>query len=140
MKFASLPKLVRHLLGLVGILLLSGPALGADYSVDFGVETSANKDAGSLDCYFEKTCRAEMEPLGLWITFLVLRSGPGQVTIHLYSRDITCCYFAYAADKIEIDPHRRVAPVPFFRGGGARGGLYIENERAGTLYLRFNSH
>jgi hypothetical protein len=28
--------------------------------------------------------------------------------------------------------------VPLFRGAGARGSLFIENERMGTLYLRFH--
>jgi hypothetical protein len=28
--------------------------------------------------------------------------------------------------------------VPFFKGASARGGLFIQNERIGTLYLRFH--
>ena len=128
-------------LALVGPLLLAGPALAADYSVDFGAEIGARKDAGTLDCQFAKSCRGELESLGLWITFLVFRSDPERLIVHMYgSRDIICCYFAYAADKVVVDPRRRIAPVPFFKGGGARGGLYIENKRVGTLYLRFNSH
>jgi hypothetical protein len=30
--------------------------------------------------------------------------------------------------------------VPFFKGARAKGGLFIQNERVGTLYLRFQFH
>src|SRR3954471_11395394 len=95
-------------LTLRGVLLSGGPAHAADYSVDFGVETSAGKDASSLACKLEETCGADLNSLGLRITFFVLRSSPDRVTVHLYGRDVTCCYFAYAADKVAIDPRRPV--------------------------------
>jgi hypothetical protein len=56
----------------------------------------------------------------------------------LYGDDLSCCYFDNAADRKIIDPHKPVSQVVLFKGGRARGGLFIQNERVGTLYLRFD--
>lgn len=121
------------------VAVLSGSPASADgYSVDFGVETEAGKDAGTLACRFGQTCDATLETLGLRVTILVFRSSPERVTVHLYGRDLSCCYFEYAADSMTIDRRKTLYRVPFFKGVRARGGLYIENERTGTLYLRFH--
>ena len=128
---------VRILTVLLIILATGRFSLAADYSVDFGVETASGKDAGSLICRVGQTCTGEMDSLGLSV--VVFRSEPERVTVHLYGRDLSCCYFAGAADSIAIDPHKPVSHVSFYRGVKARGALLIENERVGTLYLRFYS-
>jgi hypothetical protein len=127
-------------LTLMVTVLSASPASADDYSVDFGVETEAGKDAGTLACRFGRTCDASMETLGLRVTILVFRDSPERVTVHLYGRDLSCCYFEYAADSITIDPRKPLFRVPFFKGTRARGGLYVENVREGTLYLRFHPH
>lgn len=126
-------------LALLCVLASGSSASAANYSVDFGAETDAGRDAGSLACQVGQTCAADMKSLGLRITFLVFRSEPERVTIHLYGRGLSCCYFAGAADSIDIDPRKPLSGISFYRGARARGGLFIENERVGTLYLRFNS-
>ena len=132
--------LITALLALVSGILLSGSSvLAADYSVDFGVETEANKDAGSLMCLFDQTCSAKIEALGLRVSIDVFRSNPERAHVHLYGGDLGCCYFDGAADSIIIDARKPLSRVPFFKGARARGGLYIKNERVGTLYLRFDS-
>jgi hypothetical protein len=55
----------------------------------------------------------------------------------LHGDDSSCCYFAYAKDSITVDPAEPVSRFLFFRGVGARRGVFIENEPAGTLFLRF---
>jgi hypothetical protein len=128
------------ILALLSLLSSGSSALAEDYSVDFGVETDAGKDAGTLACRFGQICDATMDTLGMRVTILVFRDTPEQVTVHLYGRDLSCCYFEYAADSTTIDPRKPLSRVPFFRGTRARGGLYIENKHAGALYLRFHSH
>jgi hypothetical protein len=62
-------------------------------------------------------------------------------SVHLYGRRyLRLFYFDYAADSVAIDTRKPVSRVPFFKGERARGGLHIENERVGTLYLRFHFH
>ena len=129
---------ITAILALLGTLLSGGSVLAADYSVDFGVETDAGKDAGSLMCVFDQTCSAKMEALGLRISIDVFGSNPQRAHVNLYGGDLSCCYFDGAADSIVIDPRKPLSRVPFFKGARARGGLYIENERVGTLYLRFD--
>jgi len=126
-------------LALLGALLSVSSVLAADFSVDFGVETDAGKDAGSLTCQFDETCSAKIESLELRVSILVFRSEPDRVHVSLYGGDLRCCYFDGAADEKIIDPHQPLSRVSFFKGTRARGGLFIQNERMGTLYLRFDS-
>ncbi|WFU35640.1 hypothetical protein QA635_15025 [Bradyrhizobium brasilense] len=124
-------------------LLLSGfvatPAFAADYSVDVGVETKAGKDAGSLGCVYEETCGLNMPSLGLRVTLLSLRTDPSRVTIYVSRHDLSCCYFESAADSLHVDRRKSTFRVPIFTGARAKGGLFIQNERVGTLYLRFDT-
>ena len=119
-------------------LLSSGATLAEDYKVDFGAETSAGKDAGTLDCRLNQVCHAKMQSLGLTIGLDVSRGNHPEARIRLYADDLSCCYFAYARDTIRVYPREPLSPLPFFKGARARGNLFIENERAGTLYLRFH--
>jgi hypothetical protein len=128
------------ILALLGALVGMSPAFASDYSVDFGVETDAGKDAGTLACRFGEMCDAKVEWLGLRVAIHVFRHEPERATVYLDGGDLSCCYFEYAADKITVDPRKPLYRVPFFKGTRARGGLYVENQRVGTLYLRFHSH
>jgi hypothetical protein len=133
--------LIAAILAALGILLSGSPLLADGFSVDFGAETRAGKDAGSVVCGFEEPCVAKMESLGLRLTINIFRSERQRAYVHLYGRDhIDCCYFEAASDSIVIDPRQALSRVPFFRGRRARGELFIENERVGTLYLRFYYH
>jgi hypothetical protein len=125
---------------LAGVLTPSGASLADDYDVAFGVETKLGQDFGSARCHFDDVCSARMDSLGLIINISRFRDEPRRATVRLYGRDISCCYFAGAADSITADPHEAISRVPFFSGRSARGGLYIQNEYAGTLYLKFRSH
>src|SRR5258708_29012263 len=107
---------ITAVLALLGILLSGCSALAEDYSVDFGVETDAGKDAGTLTCLFGETCDAKLELLGLRVSIYVFRSEPGRASVYLYGGDLSCCYFAYAADSIHIDTREPLSRVPFFKG------------------------
>jgi hypothetical protein len=117
-------------------LLTRGVALAADYSVDFGAETQAGKDAGTLYCRLDQVCYAKMASLGLTVSLDVPRSDPAEANVGFYGGDLSCCYFANDRHTITIYPREPLSPIPFFKG--ARANLFIENERAGTLYLRFH--
>ena len=123
---------------LLGTFLSSGAALAEDYSVDFGVETPAGKDAGTLQCRLDRECHAKLQSLGLTISLDVSRGNRPEARVRLYADDPSCCYSAYAHDTITVYPREALSPIPFFKGASARGNLFIENERAGTLYLRFH--
>jgi hypothetical protein len=130
---------ITVILALLGAFASGSPVLAADYSVDFGVETDVGKDAGSLTCLFEQVCSANMESLGLIVSFHVFRSDPERVIVRLDGTERGCCYFPGAADSINIDTRKPLSRVSFYRGVRARGALLIENERVGTFYLRFHS-
>jgi hypothetical protein len=130
-------RLVAAILAALGILLSGSPVLADGYSVDFGAETDAGKDAGSVVCPFDEVCIAKMESLSLRVSMSVFRGNRRRAYVNLYGRDLSCCYFEAASDSIIIDPRQALSRVPFFRGSGARGSLFIENKRVGTLYLRF---
>ncbi len=129
---------INAILVTLGIFVLGSSALAADYRVDFGAETSAGKDAGTLNCLFDKICGTKLESLGLRVSVYMSRREPERASINLYGGDPSCCFFAGAADSMAINSLQPLSRVPFFEGAGARGGLFIENQRAGTLYLRFN--
>ena len=125
------------ILALPGILFLANLALAAGFSVDFGADTNRGRDASTLDCRFGQVCHAKMESLGLTVSLDIFRSDHSRAHVRLYGGDLSCCYFVDAADSITIDPHKPLSRVPFFKGARARGGLFIQNERAGALYLKF---
>jgi hypothetical protein len=74
---------------------------------------------------------------GIRISLDISRVDPAEARVRLYGGDLGC-YFAYARNTITVYPHEPLSPVPLFKGARARGNLFIENERAGTLYLRFH--
>jgi hypothetical protein len=136
-----MPVLIVAALALLGALLSDGSARAEDYSMDFGAETPAGRDAGTVACVFGETCAGNMDTLGLSVNVYVFRSEVDRASVHLYGRRyLRLFYFNYAADSVAIDTRKPVSRVPFFKGERARGGLYIENERVGTLYLRFHFH
>ena len=142
MKRSSHPKLIGCLCvlfsaGILGTLLFGTPVSAADYGVDFGVDSEAGRDAGSITCLFDQICRGKMESLGLSIRVSVHRDDVELARIQLSGNDQGCCYFRGAADTLFVDRRKPLSRVPFFRGSRPRGGLFVENERAGILYLRF---
>ncbi len=123
---------------LIGTALLASSALAADYRVDYGVDTvSSGKDAGSLTCQFKRTCRAKIESLGLNISISFDSKKTGGTTVRLESDDLTCCHFYGGNSSVVVNAHEKLSRLPFFKGAAPRGGLFIQNEQAGILYLRF---
>jgi hypothetical protein len=120
-------------------LLSSNTAQAADYSVDFGVDTvGAGKDAGSITCQLKRICSAKMGPLSLTVSIHLSWKESGQAVIRLKNDDSDCCYFAGGGESVTIDARTPVSQLPFFKGTAPRGSLFIQNERVGTLYLRFH--
>jgi hypothetical protein len=130
--------LFTAVLAVIGLVLLGSYGFAADYIVEVGADTDAGKDASSLTCVFDETCSAKIESLGLRVRTFVFRDEPERAYVELYGSDLSCCYFDFAASKKIIDPRTSLSRLPLFKGVGARGGLFIQNERAGTLYLRFD--
>jgi hypothetical protein len=113
-------------------------AIAADYRVEFGAETPTGKDAATLECRFSEICSGKLESLNLTVSIYAVRSKLERAYINLDGSDLSCCLFAGAADSITVNLRRPLSRVPFFKGIRAKGGLFIENERAGMLYIRFN--
>ncbi len=120
-------------------LLSSNTLRAADYSVDYGVDTvSAGKDAGSLTCQLRQRCSAKLEPLGLNVSFDVSWKESGEAIVRLENDELSCCYFAGGRRSVTVDGRAPLSRLSFFKGAAPRGGLFIQNERAGILYLRFD--
>ena len=128
---------ITVILALLGILFSGSSALAEDYSVDFGADTDRGRDAGTLHCQFGQACEGKMESLELGVSLLISRRDL-TAQVPLNSAGVGCCFFAYAKDSIVIDTRTPLSRVPIFQGMRSRGGLFIENERAGTLYLKFH--
>jgi hypothetical protein len=79
-------------LTLLVTVLWGSPASADDYSVDFGVETDAGKDAGTLACRFGEMCDAKMESLGLRVAIHVFRHEPERATVYLDGGDLSCSF------------------------------------------------
>jgi hypothetical protein len=121
----------------LGSLLPPSFALAEDFSVDFGADTDRGRDAGTLHCRFDRTCDAKMESLGLTVRVHISRGNAASADIRMLSENPDCCYFADARSTGVIDTRTPLSRVPIFKGEGARGGLFIQNERLGVLYLKF---
>ena len=119
--------------------LSMSPAFAFDYSVELGAETGSGKDAGTLNCNFDRRCEARLEPRGLRIGIYISSRERWRANVHLDSDELGCCYFADARSSTNIDPRVSLSRMPLFAGARARGGLFIENEQIGTLFLRFAS-
>jgi hypothetical protein len=119
------------------VFLSADVALAQNYSVDFGADTERGKDAGTLDCRFGQACQAKMESLGFSVSVKIFRE-PAFADVSMEGDDLSCCYFANGKSKMEIDARKSSARVPIFKGRGPKGGLFIQNERVGFLYLRFH--
>jgi hypothetical protein len=118
------------------VFLSADVALAQNYSVDFGVDTERGKDAGTLDCRFGQACQAKMESLGFSVRVEISRY-PAFADVSMEGDDLSCCYFASGKSKIGIDARKPLSRVPIFKGRGPKGGLFVQNERMGFLYLRF---
>jgi len=115
------------------------PASAADYRIEVGVETDAGKDAGAQSCTLAEVCTARLEALKLNVRVYVSRRKSAEARVFLDGDKIGCCYFTGATDSTVVAaPDAGVARLPFFKGIRARGGLFIQNEPVGTLYLRLN--
>ena len=120
-------------------LLSSNTLRAADYSVDYGVDTvSAGKDAGSLTCQLKQTCQAKMGPLGLNVSVHLSWKKSGEAIVKLENDDLTCCYFSGGGRSATVNAHEKLSRLLFFKGAAPRGGLFIQNEQAVILYLRFD--
>jgi hypothetical protein len=118
-------------------LCSNNPALASDYLIEVGAETGAGEDAGAQGCTFAEVCTARLEALKLNVRVYVSRRKPAEARVFLDGDKIGCCYFTGAADSTVVAAPA-AARLPFFKGVRARGGLFIQNERVGTLYLRLN--
>jgi len=123
---------------LTSLLVSANAALAEDYTVDFGADTDRGRDAGTLYCWLGKACEGKMESLGLKVRVLVSPTNTATARIELNGTNAGCCYFAYAKDSVIVDARASLSRVQMFRGMRSRGGLFVENEGAGTLYLKFH--
>ena len=78
-----------------------------------------------------------MDAQGLEFSLLISRRDHTAL-VRLNGADVGCCYFTYAKDSIVIDTRTPLSWVPIFKGMRSKGGLFVENERAGTLYFKFH--
>ena len=124
-------------LAIIGPLLPGGAARAADYTVEIGADTLSGKDASSLICRFDRTCHGELKALGLRVAIDLRHDESWIGSLRIYGHDIGCCYFGSGRDKVTIDPREAWHQLPIFKGARERGGMVIENEYVGALYLKF---
>jgi hypothetical protein len=130
--------LATSVLILLGGLTSIGRARAADYSVDFAVRTDHGDEVGSVTCSFGDSCIGRMESLGLYFDIIIDRSQPEEATVFMHSYEVGCCFFDGAAASAKVDSSKRLSLFPFYKGHAARGGLFIENHYAGTLYVNIS--
>ena len=129
---------VALLLAVIAILASGSSVFAADYSVEFGVDSRAGKDAGTLECVLDEICTMRLEPFGLTINVRVSSRDRDRASIRLYGYEPGCCYFNGAASSALVNLSDTLSRLPIFLRDRAKRDLFIENERpVGTLYLRF---
>lgn len=124
------------MLAVIGALP-SGAVHAADYTVEIGADTRMGKDAGSLTCRYDSLCEGELKAVGLRLTVHLRRPPLGPASVSLSGDDLGCCYFGDGRDKISLDPREPLHRLPIFKGERERGGMVVQNEPVGELYLRF---
>lgn len=124
-------------LAVVSTLVSSGVAQTADYTVEIGADTQSGKDASLSICQFDQTCHGELKELGLQVDIDLRRAMSRIARLRLHSRSLGCCYFEYGRDETAIDLREALHQLPISKGAGERGGMVIENEYVGALYLKF---
>ena len=137
-RFARSSVMAVLALFIVGALLSNSSAVADGYSLDFGAETDRGRDAGTVDCRFDQACDGKLESLALTVRVEVSRGKSLSARVKLDGDNQGCCYFAGPTNSMFVDPHKLLNQVPLYKGMGARGALFIENQRVGALYLRFN--
>jgi hypothetical protein len=130
--------LVTSILALFGMLIFVDRALAADYTVEFAVQTDHGDEVGTVTCSFGDSCIGRMESLGLYFDIIIDRSQPEEATVFMHSYEVGCCFFDGAAASAKVDSSKRLSLFPFYKGHAARGGLFIENHYAGTLYVNIS--
>lgn len=126
------------MLALASSLLAGNAARAVDYMVEIGADTFSGKDATSLTCQFDRTCRGELTALGLQVAIDLRVDEWWMASLRLSGRDVGCCYFRSGREKITVDPRKPLHQEPIFKGVGERRGMIIENEYVGALFLKFH--
>ncbi len=119
------------------LMTVRSPALAEDYDVEYGIETSAGKDGGSVSCQFGHRCNVSVDSLKLRFNILVYHHFRGEALLDI-DGDPACCLFEGAVSHLEIVTDGPLLPLRFFRGRPARGLEFFQNEYVGRLYLRFH--
>lgn len=124
-------------LAVASSLLSCSAAQAADYAVKIGADTRSGQDASSLICWFDHTCHGELKELGLQVDIDLSRAMSRIARLRLHSRSPDCCTFEHGRREIALDLRASLRREPIFKGEQARGGTIVENERVGSLYLKF---
>lgn len=123
---------------IVGGLLLSGTAAcAADYAVKIGTDTLSGNDTSSLLCWFDHRCLGELKELGLQVDIDVRRAMSRIARLRLHRNSRGCCTFEHGRDEIAIDLLAALHREPIFESKKTEAGIIVENERMGSLYLKF---
>jgi hypothetical protein len=117
--------------------LMSGAARAADCTVKIGADTQSGRDVSSLICWFDHTCHGELKELGLQVDIDLSRAMTRIARLHVRTRSPGCCTFEHGRNETAIDLRGVLHREPIFKGPEARGGMIVENERVGSLYLKF---
>ena len=125
-------------LAVVVTLLFSSATRAADYAVKIAAATEAGQETSSLICWFDHTCHGELKEVELQVDIDLRRALPRIARLRLHGRRPGCCYFERGRDETAIDLNGvTVHREPIFKGTKANGGVIVENERIGSLYLNF---
>jgi hypothetical protein len=84
--------------------------------------------------------QCEVGSVGVECQLRCVLKESGEAIIRLENDERSCCYFASGRPSVTVDGRAQLSTLSFFKGAEPRGGLFIQNERAGILYLRFNFH
>jgi hypothetical protein len=120
-----------------GSLLSGGAVHAANYAVAIGADTRSGSDTSSLICRFDQTCHGELKKLGLQIDIDLRRAMSRIARLRLHGRSPGCCTFEHGRSETALDLRAALHREPIFRGAKARAGAVPENERVGSIYLKF---
>lgn len=119
------------------LITLNANAFAGDYTVAYALEIGNQTETGQVDnCEYAKQCEIRVKDFGLSIFTFFIYPENRKAYVTIGGRK-GCCYFTDGNESVALDSRERIPPMPIFEGRPRVKNEFVQNNRLGTLYLRF---
>ena len=128
---------LRLIFGMLMLVILNANAFAGDYTVAYALEIGDQTETGKAEnCEYVRQCELKTDTFGLSIfTFFIYpENRKAYVTV---GGKKGCCYFTDGNESVSLDPRQPIPRIAIFEGHARVQNEFVQNNRLGTLYLRF---